>query len=86
MAGFLVVSLFAPTPKRVPSLKRRRATQLVEPRQWFGGGSDRRLLEHVKLPRYFTHCYLQQTMRHVCCLVNVDMFIWFGYVDGLIDA
>ena len=22
-----------------------------------------RLLEHVKLPRYFTHCYLQQTMR-----------------------
>ena len=22
-----------------------------------------RLLEHVKLPRFFSHCYLQQTMR-----------------------
>lgn len=24
------------------------------------------LLEHVKLPRFFSHCYLQQTMRRGC--------------------
>ncbi|CAL1154441.1 unnamed protein product [Cladocopium goreaui] len=33
------------------------------------------LLEHVKLPRYFTHCYLQQTMRRAGCTAALPRWI-----------